>query len=194
MVKAHTQNEMPRVDELYKGGVDWKRIKKYGLPVVVTGGAAAVFFTAKSFLNDYKEEGEEVMKNLNAPAAITETTQDMEKRGVGLSVYENEGWVRIDKDYKPKKIIEHVVKNATDEDIYPVFVKNYGRDAELLNKLRWYNFGKLTEEEVNKYWKDWMIADLKYTDKEGREIYRTWLILKRKDGYWGVADSGGIIK
>jgi hypothetical protein len=69
--------------ELYKG-LDLRKIKKYGIPAAVVGGVAAVFFTAISFLNDYKDEGEETMKNLT-PAAITETTQDMEERGVGLS-------------------------------------------------------------------------------------------------------------
>ncbi|NIO22204.1 MAG: hypothetical protein GTN76_16125 [Candidatus Aenigmarchaeota archaeon] len=78
--------------ELYKGGVDWRKIKKYGLPVVIIGGGStALFFTVKSLLSDYRDAGEEAMKNLSPKAAIIETTDDMQERGVGASKYKKKG-------------------------------------------------------------------------------------------------------
>jgi len=87
MAKANSRylgHEVPGAGELYKG-IDWKKIKKYGLPVAIAGAGTSLFFLVKSLLNDdHRNAGEEVMKNLNAQAAITETTEDMEKRGVGI--------------------------------------------------------------------------------------------------------------
>jgi|GEM_PF-4758346 len=196
MVKAdpHMEREMPRVDELYTV-VDLKRIKKYGIPAAVAGGVAAFFFTAKSFLNDYKDKGEEAMKNLNAQAAITETTQDMEKRGVGLSDYENEGWVKIDQDYKAKHPVEKMIKEGRLKENMPLtLIKNYGKDPSVMQRYRSGVFGGLTAEKIKSVYKeceDWMVIGLKYKDEKGYENNLALLYIKL-NGSWTVGDAGGL--
>jgi hypothetical protein len=193
--------------ELYKG-LDLRKIKKYGIPVAVLGGATAIFFTAKSFLNDYRDQGEEVMEKLNSQAAITETTRDMEDRGVGitgdpldkldkkqpLSSYGSggdDGWTKIDQDYKAKHPVEKYIKEgAESRNEFPVFIKNYGKDPSMLKKFEGSYFTYPTEEMVNsKYGEEWIIMDIKYKRKDGKEIYRRFLCAKSKNG-WFPADFG----
>jgi hypothetical protein len=203
---AKAESDLER--ELYRG-IDWKKIRKYGIPVAAVGGAAAIFFTAKSFLNDYRDQGEEVIKNLNSQTAITETTKDMEERGVGitgdplgkldkkqpLSSYGSggdDGWTKIDQDYKPKNIVEKNIKEGfSNDNLLPIYMKNYGNDEELLNKWHGIIFSEKHASHIRSEYKDWMIIDLKYEGEYGTE-QRRMLYLKTKKGQWFFAGFGEI--
>jgi len=126
---------------------------------------------------------------------------NMEKMSVGIpdkpgksefSYFNDFEWVAIDQDYKPKHPAEKIVKKDAElEDLYPTEIINHGKNTDLLEKFKGMTYAGLTEDDIEEYWKDWAIVDIRYKDKEGREIYSRILFLKYDFG-WAVADHGTI--
>ncbi len=113
--------------------------------------------------------------------------------GSGSQEYE---WVRMDAYYSPKDYIEEFnMKDAAAKDLFPVFIKNYGKDKKKLRKFRGKHFAGPKESTLRmKYRKmeDWQLVELKYKEKNEREITRVILYI-HEDGVWKVGDSGKLI-
>lgn len=104
-------------------------------------------------------------------------------------------WVTIDENYTPKNYIEEFIKNdSAEKKLFPVSIKNYGRENTVLRRFIGSNFARPTEAQLNMMFKnleDWMIIELKYKTKQEREVLRTVLYVQ-VDGTWRVGDSGSL--
>ncbi|NIO22582.1 MAG: hypothetical protein GTN38_00960 [Candidatus Aenigmarchaeota archaeon] len=121
---------------------------------------------------------------------VSQTSQTDGNLDVAEAASENDGWVRIDEDYKAKHPIEKCIKkDASKENDLPIFIKNYGKNPDVLRKFVGSAYSQPTEERINSEYSDWVIMDLKFTNKRGKEIYRRVLYVKTNEG-WAVADFG----
>ena len=105
-------------------------------------------------------------------------------------------WVIIDESYSPRNFVEEFIKKDTAEKgLFPISIRNYGKDTSILRKFRGSNFARPTEAQLNMMYKgleDWMLIDLKYKTKKKREAQRTILYIQL-DGTWKVGDSGSLL-
>ncbi|MBD3415198.1 MAG: hypothetical protein GF421_12320 [Candidatus Aminicenantes bacterium] len=104
-------------------------------------------------------------------------------------------WVEMTENYTPQDHIEDfIMQDAASQDIFPVYIKNYGSDRKMLKKFsgRKLYTPTLTELEfVFPDAADWHLIELKYTEKKrDREIRRTILYVQEGDE-WKVGDTGG---
>lgn len=116
--------------------------------------------------------------------------------GKSPSDKEDYEWVIIDESYSPRNFVEEFIKKDTAEKgLFPISIRNYGKDTSILRKFRGSNFARPTEAQLNMMYKgleDWMLIDLKYKTKNEREIQRTILYIQF-DGTWKVGDSGSLL-
>lgn len=116
--------------------------------------------------------------------------------GESQSDKEDYEWVIIDEFYSPRNFVEEFIKKDTAEKgLFPISIRNYGKDTSILRKFRGSNFARPTEAHLNMMYKgleDWMLIDLKYKTKKKREVQRTILYIQL-DGTWKVGDSGSLL-
>jgi hypothetical protein len=116
------------------------------------------------------------------------------KRGAKADDYE---WITIDENYVPKNYVEEFIKNDSEQKgIFPVSIKNYGKDISILRRFRGTNFAKPNEAALNIAFpdlEDWMLIDIKYKNEKDKEVLRTVLYLQ-VEGNWRVGDSGSLLK
>jgi len=110
------------------------------------------------------------------------------------SAYE---WVTIDEFYIPEDFVEEFIKNDSAEKGHlPVQIKNYGNNTAVLRKFRGRNFAHPTEAQVKMMYNglgEWKLVDLKYKNKEDKDIQRTILYVY-VNGDWMVGDGGELTK
>ncbi len=107
-------------------------------------------------------------------------------------------WVEMTESYSPRDHIENfIMQEAVKQDLFPVYLKNYGRDRKVLKKFSGRKLYKpsLTELEfVFPEMTDWHLIELKYNVKKtDREFRRTVLYIKEGEE-WKVGDAGGPIE
>ena len=106
-------------------------------------------------------------------------------------------WVTIDEFYIPEDYVEEFIKNdSAEKGLLPVQIKNYGSDTAVLRKFKGKNFAGPSEGEVKMMYKglgEWKLIDLKYQNKQKKEIQRTILYVY-VNGDWMVGDSGTLTK
>jgi len=110
------------------------------------------------------------------------------------SAYE---WVTIDEFYVPEDYVEEFIKNDSAERGHlPVQIKNYGNNTTVLRKFKGRNFAGPTEAQIKMMYNglgEWKLVDLKYKNKEKKDIQRTILYVY-VNGDWMVGDGGELIK
>jgi hypothetical protein len=106
-------------------------------------------------------------------------------------------WTTIDESYTPKNYVEEFIKNdAEQKEIFPVYIRNYGKDRAMLKRFRGTNFARPTEAALNMAYRglgDWMLVDLKYKNEKEKDVQRTVLYVEI-GGSWRVGDSGTLLK
>ncbi len=106
-------------------------------------------------------------------------------------------WVTIDENYIPQNFIEEFIKADSEEkNIFPVFIKNYDQDREVLRQFRGSSLARPNEAALKMTFpglEDWMLVDLKYENERGQEVLRTILYVQ-VEGKWKVGDSGRLLK
>ena len=117
--------------------------------------------------------------------------------GRGSSPQDAYAWITVDESYQPRNSVEKFVKaDAVQKGLLPVYLKNYGRNADVLKKFRGTKFAGANEavlEMAYRGLRDWMLIDLKYKNEKARDIQRTMLYIQI-GGQWTVADSGRLVK
>ena len=110
------------------------------------------------------------------------------------SAYE---WVTIDEFYVPEDYVEEFIKNDTAErGRLPFQIKNYGNNTTVLRKFKGRNFAGPTEAQIKMMYNglgEWKLVDLKYKNKENKDIQRTILYVY-VNGDWMVGDGGELMK
>jgi hypothetical protein len=116
------------------------------------------------------------------------------KRGAKADDY---GWITIDENYTPKNYVEEFIKNDSEQKgIFPVNIRNYGKDISILRRFRGTNFARPNEAALNMAFpdlEDWMLIDIKYKNEKDQEILRTVLYVQ-VEGSWRVGDGGSLLK
>jgi len=116
------------------------------------------------------------------------------KRGAKTDDYE---WITIDENYTPKNYVEEFIKNDSEQKgIFPVSIRNYGKDTSILRRFRGTNFARPNEAALNIAFpdlEDWMLIDIKYKNEKDQEVLRTVLYVQ-VEGSWRVGDSGSFLK
>jgi hypothetical protein len=106
-------------------------------------------------------------------------------------------WTTIDESYTPQNYVEEFIKNDSEQKgIFPVDIRNYGKDVSILRRFRGTNFAKSNEAALNMAFpglEDWMLIDIKYKNEKNQEIQRTVLYVQ-VEGAWRVGDSGSLMK
>ena len=110
---------------------------------------------------------------------------------------EDYAWVTIDESYTPQNYVEEFIKSDSEQKgLFPVYIKNYGKDKSILGRFRGGNFAKPSEAQVNLAFsglQDWMLVDIKYNNEKNQEVLRTVLYVQL-EGTWRVGDSGSLLK
>ncbi len=110
------------------------------------------------------------------------------------STYE---WVTIDEFYIPEDYVEEFIKNdSAEKGLLPIQIKNYGNNTAVLRKFKGRNFAGPTEAQIKMMYNglgEWKLIDLKYKNKEEKNIQRTILYVY-VNGDWKVGDSGVLTK
>ncbi|MGB7296543.1 MAG: hypothetical protein WBC70_13225 [Candidatus Aminicenantales bacterium] len=116
------------------------------------------------------------------------------RKGATADDYE---WVTIDEFYTPRNYIEEFIKTDSEEKgIFPVSLRNYGRDPSVLRRFRGSQFAKPNEAALTMAYpalEDWMLVDIKYENEKKQEVQRTVLYIQ-VDGNWRVGDSGRLLE
>ena len=106
-------------------------------------------------------------------------------------------WTTIDEAYTPKNYIEEFIKyDSEHKGLFPVNIRNYGKDASVLRRFRGSNFARPNEAALKMAFpglEDWMLIDLKYKNEKEQEVQRTVLYVLT-EGSWRVGDSGSLLK
>jgi len=106
-------------------------------------------------------------------------------------------WTQIDENYTPQNYVEEFIKNDSEQKgIFPVNIRNYGKDVSILRRFRGTNFAKPNEASLKMAFpdlEDWMLIDIKYKNEKDQEILRTVLYVQ-VEGNWRVGDSGTLLK
>ncbi len=113
------------------------------------------------------------------------------------STAEDYEWVTMDESYVPRHYVEEFIKSDSEaKGIFPVSVRNYGRDSSILRRFRGSQFAKPNEAALNMAYpglEDWMLVDIKYQNERKQEVLRTVLYIQ-VDGNWRVGDSGRLLE
>jgi hypothetical protein len=86
--------------------------------------------------------------------------------------------------------------DSEQKGLFPVEIRNYGKDVSILRRFRGTNFAKPNEAALNMAFpglEDWMLIDIKYKNEKDKEVLRTVLYVQ-VEGAWRVGDSGGLLK
>jgi len=106
-------------------------------------------------------------------------------------------WITIDESYTPQNFVEEFIKNDSEQkEIFPVNIRNYGKDISILRRFRGTNFARPNEAALNMAYpdlEDWMLIAIKYKNEKGQEVLRTVLYIQ-VEGSWRVGDSGSLLK
>jgi hypothetical protein len=102
-------------------------------------------------------------------------------------------WVAIDQSFTPRNFVEEFIKqDAQEKGLFPVYIKNYGKNPEILRRYRSSQFAGPKEAQLRLIFPgmdDWMLVGLKYENEKGFEVLRTILYIE-VNGAWKVGDSG----
>ena len=116
------------------------------------------------------------------------------RKGARADDYE---WTTIDENYSPRNYVEEFIKNDSEEKgLFPVDIRNYGKDASVLRRFRGSNFARPNEAALTMAYQgleDWMLIDIKYKNEKAQEVQRTVLYVQ-VEGIWRVGDSGNLLK
>ena len=117
-----------------------------------------------------------------------------DEANIDISAYE---WVTIDEFYIPEDYVEEFIKSdSAEKGLLPVQIKNYGSNATVLRKFKGNNFAGPSEAEIKMMYNglgEWKLIDLKYKNKENKEIQRTILYVYI-NGVWMIGDGGSLTK
>lgn len=106
-------------------------------------------------------------------------------------------WIEINESYTPQNYVEEFIKNDSEQKgLFPVSIRNYGRDVSILRRFRGTNFAKANEAALKIAFsdlQDWMLIDIKYKNEKDQEVLRTVLYVQ-VEGNWRVGDSGTLLK
>jgi len=106
-------------------------------------------------------------------------------------------WKTMDEAYQPVDYVEQFIKDdASGKGIFPVQIRNYGRNGDVLKRFKGKNFARSSESNLNLAFPgldDWTLIDVKYKNEKGMEVSRTILYVSIKN-QWRVGDSGKLIK
>jgi hypothetical protein len=107
-------------------------------------------------------------------------------------------WIEMTENYNPKDTIEEFIyQDARKQELFPVYIKNYGRNFNLLKNFvgkKLYKPSRTELEFVFPDLQDWHLIELKYDVKDrDREFRRTVLYIQERDE-WKVGDAGGAIE
>ncbi|HYA49007.1 MAG TPA: hypothetical protein VEG35_04840 [Burkholderiales bacterium] len=117
--------------------------------------------------------------------------------GKSASPQDEYAWVTVDESYQPRNAVEEFIKaDAAEKGLFPVYLKDYGRNAGVLKRFRGTNVAKANEAVLDMAFRglqDWMLVDLKYKNEKERDVERTMLYIQ-VGGQWKVGDSGRLMK
>ena len=106
-------------------------------------------------------------------------------------------WRMMDESYQPVDYVEQFIKDdASEKGIFPVQIRNYGRNSDVLKRFKGKNFARSSESSLNLAFPgldDWTIIDIKYKNEKEMEVARTILYISIKN-QWRVGDSGSLMK
>jgi hypothetical protein len=106
-------------------------------------------------------------------------------------------WTTIDESYTPKNYVEQFIKSdAEQKGIFPVYIRNYGKDPAILKRFRGTNFARPAVAALNLAYRgldDWLLLEIKYRNEKQQEVLRAVLYVEI-GGNWKVGDSGALLK
>jgi hypothetical protein len=117
--------------------------------------------------------------------------------GSGESPEDAYEWKTMDEQYQPEDYVEQFIKeDALGKGIFPVQIRNYGRNGDVLKRFKGKNFARSSESSLNLAFPgldDWTLIDVKYKNEKDMEVARTILYISIKN-QWRVGDSGKLMK
>jgi hypothetical protein len=117
--------------------------------------------------------------------------------GKSRSPQDEYAWVTMDEGYQPRNAVEEFLKvDAAQKRLFPVYIKDYGRNVKVLERFRGSSFARANEAVLNMAFRglqDWMLIDLLYKNEKERDVQRTMLYVE-VGGQWKVGDSGRLMK
>jgi hypothetical protein len=106
-------------------------------------------------------------------------------------------WKTMDESYQPADFVEQFIKDdAAAKGIFPVEIRNYGKNADVLKRFVGKNFARSSVSSVDMAFPgldDWTLVDIRYKNERQQEIARTILYVSVKN-QWRVGDSGTLSK
>jgi hypothetical protein len=106
-------------------------------------------------------------------------------------------WKTMDESYQPADYVEQFIKDdAAAKGIFPVEIRNYGKNAGVLKRFTGKNFARSSVSSLDMAFPgldDWTLVDVKYKNEKKQEIARTILYVNVKN-QWRVGDSGALQK
>ncbi len=106
-------------------------------------------------------------------------------------------WKTVDENYQPADYVEQFIKDdAAAKGIFPVEIRNYGKNADVLKRFVGKNFARSSVSSVDMAFPgldDWTLVDIRYKNEKQQEIARTVLYVSIKN-QWRVGDSGTLSK
>ena len=115
----------------------------------------------------------------------------------GKSPTEAYEWKTMDEYYQPVDYVEQFIKDdASQKGIFPVQIRNYGRNGDVLKRFKGKNFARSSESSLNLAFPgldDWTLIGVKYKNEKKMEVARTILYVSIKN-QWRVGDSGSLMK
>jgi hypothetical protein len=117
--------------------------------------------------------------------------------GPSKSPQDEYAWATMDENYQPRNAVEEFIKaDAAEKHLFPVLIRDYGRNVEVLKKFRGTSVAKANEAVLDMAFRglqDWMLIDLMYKNEKERDVQRTMLYVQIA-GQWKVGDSGRLMK
>lgn len=117
--------------------------------------------------------------------------------GKSKSPQDEYAWVTVDESYQPRNAVEEFLKaDAVQKGLLPVYIKDYGRNADVLKRFRGTNIAGANEAVLDMAFRglqDWMLVDLRYKNEKERDVQRTMLYVEIS-GQWKVGDNGRLMK
>lgn len=115
----------------------------------------------------------------------------------GASPMDAYEWKTMDEYYQPADYVEQFIKDdAAAKGIFPVEIRNYGRNGDVLKRFRGKNFARSSPSSLDLAFPgldDWTLVDVRYKNEKQQEIARTILYVS-VGGPWRVGDSGTLQK
>jgi hypothetical protein len=106
-------------------------------------------------------------------------------------------WKTMDESYQPADYVEQFIKDdALAKGIFPVDIRNYGRNGDVLKRFIGKNFARSSASSLELAFPgldDWTLVDVRYKNERQQEIGRTILYVS-VNNQWRVGDSGSLSK